>query len=99
MCMIDHNEMVEVLSDTKPVARKVHRCGECQREIQPGEQYEKIVGIFEGQMDTYKTCLHCVAVREWLSQVCGGWLYGMVGEDLLEHYREGYGMWLARAYL
>lgn len=99
MCMVDYSERVTVLSDTKPVARKAHTCGECYRDIKPGEQYERMTGIYDGQLDTYKTCLQCVSVREWLSQVCNGWIYSMVGEDLLEHFREGYGIWLARAYL
>ncbi|MEX0741486.1 MAG: hypothetical protein WD079_01730 [Phycisphaeraceae bacterium] len=97
--MIDYGERIKVLSDRKPIARKVHRCGECHRDIQPGEQYERTVGLWEGELETHKTCLHCVAVREWLSQVCNGWVYGAVGEDLCEHFREGYGIWLARAYI
>lgn len=99
MCMVDYSEAVVILSETMPTARKAHQCGECRREIQPGEQYEKMTGIWEGEMETYKTCAHCVSARDWLQQVCNGWVYGSVGEDLYEHFLEGYGIWLARAWL
>lgn len=97
MCMIDDSERINVLSDTKPRARKPHKCGECCRTIAVGETYEKTVGVYDGRFDTYVTCMHCVAVREWLSKVCSGWIYTMVEEDLREHFREGYGFWLGRA--
>lgn len=100
MCMIDGcDEMVEVLQSRKPVARKVHKCHECRRDIQPGERYEYHAGLLDGGWVTYKTCQQCLSVREWLIQVCSGWVYGQIGEDLLEHFWEGYGIWLARAYL
>lgn len=96
MCMIDHADQITVLSDGILTARKPHRCGECHRVIEPGERYLRTTGVFDG-FATYKTCLQCVAVREWLSQVCSGWIYTQVGEDLAEHFYEGYGMWLGRA--
>jgi hypothetical protein len=80
-----------------PRARKPHKCGECLRTIEPGEIYEKTVGIHEGDFDTYITCEQCVSVRDWLQKVCGGWIYSMVEEDIAEHFREGYGIWLGRA--
>lgn len=84
---------------TTPRAVKAHKCGECRRTIQPGEQYEVTSGAYDGNWETYKTCQHCLSVRKWLSKVCNGWIFTMVGEDLLEHFREGYGLWLGRAYI
>ena len=97
MCMVDDNEKIQVLSHTKPRARKAHKCGECNRTIEPGETYERTAGVADGYFETYITCEQCVAVREWLAKVCSGWVYTMVGEDLQEHFREGYGIWLGRA--
>lgn len=99
MCMIDDSEPLTLLVDAQPLARKSHRCGECGRVIEPTERYERHEGVCDGEWETHKTCLHCVAVRKWLSRVCRGWVYTMVDEDLLEHFREGYGLWLGRAYV
>ncbi len=98
MCMIGGcDEFVEVLSATQPAARKPHKCIECFRTINPGEQYDRHEGILEGEWMTYKTCLQCLSVREWLAVVCSGWMYGGVLEDIREHFHEGYGIWLGRA--
>ncbi len=97
MCMVDDCERIQVLSTGCPRARKPHKCGECQRTIQPGETYEKTVGVFKGSFDTYVTCEQCCSVRNWLSKVCSGWIYSQVEEEISEHFREGYGMWLGRA--
>ena len=99
MCMIDNCERYEAPFDRWQVAHKVHRCGECHREIASGERYNVSGGKLYGEWDSHKTCVHCAAVREWLEKVCSGWIYEMVGDDLLEHFREGYGIWLGRAYL
>jgi len=95
--MIGDCDRVQVLNTTNPRARTPHKCGECQRTIHPGEQYEKTVGVFDGSFDTYITCEQCRSVRDWLSKVCSGWIYSMVEEDISEHFRAGYGMWLGRA--
>ena len=89
MCMIDNAEGSWARFDSGlRTARKRHQCCECHRSIEPGEQYEYASGL-----DTYdvcgwvhfKTCRHCIAAREWLTKVCGGWLYEGVLEDLDEH--------------
>jgi hypothetical protein len=96
--MYDGNcETIYPYNERHPTAKKAHRCGECKRTIAPGEKYEVICGSLDGVWETYKTCRHCCAVREWLKEVCDGWLFECVGEDLYEHFREGYGFWLGRA--
>lgn len=95
MCRVD--DTISVLSDERPRAKKPHRCGECHRTIEPGEHYERVTGLWEGELVTHKTCLQCCSVREWLANVCSGWVYSEVAEELLEHFYEGYGMWLGRA--
>lgn len=53
------------LSDSRPKARKPHRCGYCNRVIDPGETYDRQVNIADDRVYTWKSCLHCLAlVRE-----------------------------------
>lgn len=97
MCMIDDGESLANHSAVTRVARKAHTCHECGREIAPGETYEFAKGIMEGGWFQFKTCGHCIAVRTWLTEVCGGYCYESVGDDLRQHFRDGYGLWLGRA--
>lgn len=98
MCMVDESDgNCTELSTSRPVARKGHRCMECYRTIQPGEQYTREAVVFEKEFTTYKTCRHCMVAREWLRQECGGWLFQGVGEDIDEHATNGlYGMGVMR---
>lgn len=66
-------------------ARKAHRCSECRRTITPGEPYESTFGIWEGQGQAYKTCQHCLALREWVKAhvPCFCWAHGNTREDAL----------------
>ena len=72
----------EFYSSTWPKARKPHKCCECRREIAPGEKYERTVGKWDGQMDTYLTCSECVEIRQQFC--CDGWLYGDLWEQMQE---------------
>ncbi len=67
-------------------AKKSHRCIECGTEIKPADKYEKTVGKWDGDFDTYKTCCHCLAVKQYvLAHVpCFCWVYG----DMLSEARE-----------
>ena len=69
-----------VLKDKLVRARKSHVCGECRREIKRGERYEVLVGVWEGDLRTQKTCLLCTRVRDDL-MTCGHYL-GAVWADL-----------------
>ena len=48
---------------SQPIARRQHSCCECGSLIQPGEQYELVRGVWDGQFDTYKTCSFCASAR------------------------------------
>lgn len=100
MCMIDGADGTWIeLSHGYRTARKDHRCYECGRTIARGERHEVHVAVDDYGITTCRTCAHCEAAREWLSLVCGGWLYGGVIEDLYEHTREEpdlCGNWLYR---
>lgn len=106
MCMAEDAEGYFV-RQTEAIrrARKPWKCGECSREIAPGETYEFFSGLLknydtsDGYM-TFRTCAHCIAAREWIVQECGRWLYDAVGEDLREHWDIGgayRNLWLGRA--
>lgn len=88
MCRIDGADRSEVLQSAMRKARKEHRCSECRRTIQPGEQYQYDVTLYEGSMDTNKTCAHCMVARAWLLENCGGYIYGEVIEEVQEHGEE-----------
>lgn len=64
-------------------ARKQHRCCECNRTIQPGEQYHIESGKYDGEIFSYKTCLTCYDIRGTFT--CGG---GHTFETLWEDMEE-----------
>ncbi len=51
-------------------ARKQHICCECGEEIEPGEQYEKISMVHEGEFSSHKTCLLCHRIAQDLCCGC-----------------------------
>lgn len=99
MCMIDDCERLAAHYSGMHKARKAHTCAECHREIAPGETYEVAGGVMMGEWWKWKTCQQCIAAREWLNVVCSGFAYESVMEEMKEHFDEGYGPWLGRAYL
>lgn len=101
MCMVDLSEDDWVsFGDKVRRAAKDHKCFECSRMITKGEHYEEAKGLSDGNcFHVFRTCLHCVAARNWLSVVCHGWLYGAVQQDLQEHWDEAWELrswWLGR---
>jgi hypothetical protein len=87
MCRVDYCDGEALsLSSSTPRARKEHVCNECRRVVQPGELYERIVMLYEGDFQTAKTCTACVEARKWLEEQCGGFIYGQVLEELEEHW-------------
>ncbi len=97
MCMIDDADgRVTTLAQGYVTARKQHRCAECLRFISVGETYHRESFLFEGEFTLHKTCAHCMVVRGWLRDECGGWRYGSIEEDAADH-ANGYGVDLARA--
>lgn len=87
MC-VDIDDPFEVFHDATRRARKPHHCCECGRDIGIGDQYWWSTGLFDGHWSTYHQCLHCVAAAEWLLQVCRGYLFEGILEDLEEHISE-----------
>lgn len=85
MCMADSADRCDFYTESNLKARKKHICGECRREINKGEQYQYVFGVWEGKPSYHKTCQHCVSAQAWLRNECGSWLFGGILEDLEDH--------------
>lgn len=84
-CVCDY-ERPSVYSVTQVSAAKArHQCSECFRVIHPGEPYERTYGIWGGSPDTFKTCQHCTALRDWVKAhvPCACIEHGNMREGLL----------------
>lgn len=88
MCMIDDCDRANVYVARTFRARKQHRCQECWRLIEPGENYERVFMAYDGTAYTSKTCQHCVGARKLLIKHCDGFLHESVLEDLQNHISE-----------
>jgi hypothetical protein len=88
--MIDEAHGWDVFRSQERTARKDHICGECGRPIAKGERYHWATGLADGRWDTFRMCGQCHASSRWLLDVCGGWLYHGVREELLDHWMEDY---------
>jgi hypothetical protein len=80
---------VNILTEKTRKAKKLHKCGECRRDILPGEHYEYIAGIWEGALTVHKTCPECVSIRNTF--FCDGWIYEEVINDLYQHIMDADG--------
>lgn len=60
----DCDGIVEMLERDHVKARKMHKCGECRRDIQPGSEYERTSFKWEGKFETYHVCFDCAEIRE-----------------------------------
>ncbi len=72
------------LGESRPTARKPHRCSMCHRLIGVGETYEAVRNVYDGRAYTWKTCAHCEAAAEVTS--LGDYLYECAAFD-----DDGYG--------
>jgi hypothetical protein len=52
-------------------ARRPHRCVECGGVIGVGTSYEHTAGKWDGELDTFATCLPCADVRDRLARATG----------------------------
>ena len=58
--------------------------------IAQNECYEYTVGKWEGDVNTFKTCAHCLALRDYVKAhvPCFCWYYENMLEDAIEAARE-----------
>jgi hypothetical protein len=81
---IDYEDGPAVCTTVDRVARKVHVCSECGDDIQPGEKYEYVAGLWDGSWSVYKTCWTCCMIRDDLLPC--GYFHGNMREDIWECY-------------
>ena len=88
-CSCDYNPAT-FYSASIQKARKQHKCHECSGIILPGEQYEYVAGLWDGNFDYFKTCSRCVDLRTWVKNniPCVCWAHGNLREDLREATQE-----------
>lgn len=79
-------EAPTVYSVSHPRAKKEHRCDECGAEIMPGDRYEYVFGVWEGDASTWRTCMPCRDLRQWVENnvPCFCWCHGNMIEDAKE---------------
>lgn len=51
--------MPELLSESSPVARKLHRCGTCTGVIEAGQRYVRASLVHDGRVYDWVTCHAC----------------------------------------
>lgn len=64
-------------------SRKKHKCCECKRTIEKGEEYEKTSGMWDGRFDEFKTCSDCISLRKEF--FTSGYYFGRIWDDFEEH--------------
>lgn len=81
-CSCDY-DAPSAYSRTTPRARKRHECCECRGSILPGEQYERVFGVWDGDWSTFVTCARCIDIRTWTKNnvPCLCWCHGQAIED------------------
>lgn len=71
--------------ETRPRARKPHKCCECGTRIEPGEDYHRIAGVWDGEFGCFKSCAACETLRGLLHaegvDVYYGGLYEAIEES------------------
>lgn len=84
-CECNDFERPAFVSETKPKARKAHRCCECYVTIQPGERYERHTGLWDGEINTYRWCSRCSDVAAFIRAhvPCFCWTYHNLHDDAL----------------
>ena len=88
-CACDYNAP-SAYSRTMPRARKRHKCCECRGGILPGEQYERVFGVWDGDWNTFITCARCIDIRTWTKNnvPCLCWCHEQIIEDCREAITE-----------
>ena len=71
-------------------AKRDYRCCECGQIILSGERYERAVGKWDGEIDTFRTCLPCSRIRK--DFFCT-YSYTQMWEDLVEELGEEVTPW------
>lgn len=77
----------QLIRETRPVARKSHRCSMCTGPIHPGEQYERDTLVYDNHVYDWLTCSGCSIDKVYSHVVnwVGDWYDdGFVSDDAYE---------------
>lgn len=88
MCTCD-NDGPSVMWESKPKAKKRHKCCECRGWIEPGETYWRVRGVWDGDARTFSMCPDCDALLSWANRMeCFCWSFGNMHGDLIDYADE-----------
>ena len=81
-CDIDNSSSVSW--ESHPMSMKIHTCCECGSQIDVGEKYWLLKGVWNGEFLTFKTCEMCEnirieAINEGVECITLGCLYEEIG--------------------
>lgn len=79
----DTEDGQHMLNQKTCIARKVHVCGECGITIDKKTPYEFEQMVYDGRIDTFKTCMDCMSVRD--AMFCDGWWYEQMWDNVRDH--------------
>ena len=65
---------VQILRETRPKARKPHRCSLCTGPIHPGDTYNRSTNIYDGRIYDWLTCQPCL--EDGIFNIVWDWSYG-----------------------
>lgn len=90
-CTCDYDSHPTVYRKSEHTARKDHKCRECGSTIAPGQRYEYVFAIWDGDAAHVRTCCRCLALRDFVVAhiPCSCWAHGNLLEDMaaeVEHY-------------
>jgi len=81
-----YEDCVEVVRDDTRIARKNHRCSECNEIIKAGNPYQYKFYIYEDSKTSHRTCMDCISVRNLF--FCEGFVFEQMWNDLEDYIFE-----------
>jgi hypothetical protein len=81
----DVDGFCEMLDYRWVTARKPHDCHECGRKVVNGERYYREKTVYDGDIETHKTCADCKSIRD---NLVADFFWGEVLDLVLESIRE-----------
>ena len=76
---VDHDAVYEELFCKIVKGKKEWRCGECNNFIHKGTEHEVFVGKIDDRINTHRTCLPCMQIR---NKFLCSWTYEGVYADI-----------------
>lgn len=75
--------------ESKPKAKKRHKCCECRGWIEPGEVYRRVRGVWDGEARTFSMCADCDSLLSWADDMeCFCWSFENVHQDVADYVGE-----------